>query len=135
VSAQDKQLVRDALAAWNRGDWDAVLEHIHPDVEWRTSAQLLDLPQVSYGHEGVREFWRRWTGSWTAIRADVEEVIEVEGGLLVLIRWRARSTTAGMDVDQRVAFHFELRNHVVTRFVSYWDRSQAFETLGLPARS
>ncbi len=134
MEVSDQQLVRDALEAWNRGDWDAVLEHCHPDVEWRTAAQLLDLPPVSYGHDGVREFWRLWTDSWTNIRAEVEEVIPVAGGLLVLIRWRARST-AGVDVDQPVAFHFELRDHKVTRFVSYWERPLAFEALGISARS
>jgi ketosteroid isomerase-like protein len=133
VSDRDEKLVREALDAWNRGDWDAVLEHCDPDIEWRTAAQLLDLPQVSHGHEGVREFWRRWTGSWTAIRAEVEDVIEVDDGLLALIRWRARSTTAGLDVDQPVAFHFEIHDHLLTRFVSYWERPQAFEALGLRA--
>jgi hypothetical protein len=33
------------------------------------------------------------------------------------------------------AFHFEVRDHKVTRFVSYWERPLAFEALGLPARS
>jgi ketosteroid isomerase-like protein len=128
----DEELVREALDAWNRGDWDAVLEHCDPDVEWRTATQLLDLPEVSHGHEGVRELWRLWTDSWTDIRADVEEVIEVDDGMLALIRWRARST-AGLEVDQPVAFQFEIHDHVVLRFVSYWDRALAFQTLGLPA--
>jgi|SRR5215204_2535527 len=90
MESLDEQLIREAVAAWNRGDWDAVLEHCHPEIEWRGATQLLDLPAVSYGHEGVREFWRLWTDSWTDINAELEEIIEIEGGMLALIRWRAR---------------------------------------------
>jgi hypothetical protein len=139
------------IAAWNRRDWEAALERIDADVEWRGATELLDLAEVSRGHEGVREFWRRWTESWTDIRAEVEEFVPmdgktlalvrwrawveefvpVDGGTLALVRWRARSP-ARLEVDQPVAFHFELRDHMVTRFVSYWECSQAFKALGLP---
>lgn len=132
MESLDEQLIREAVAAWNRGDWDAVLEHCHPEIEWRGATQLLDLPAVSYGHDGVREFWRLWTDSWTDINAELEEIIEIEDGMLALIRWRARSP-AGLEVDQPVAFQFQIHDHVVTRFVSYWERSQAFEALGRPA--
>jgi hypothetical protein len=103
MESLDEQLIREALAVWNLGDWDAVLERSI---------------QTSRGG--------------TDIRAELEEIIEVESGALALIRWRARSP-AGLTVDQPVAFHFEIHDHVVTRFVSYWEGSQAFEALGLPA--
>jgi ketosteroid isomerase-like protein len=131
MDSLDEQLIREAIAAWNRRDWEAALERIDADVEWRGATELLDLAEVSRGHEGVREFWRRWTESWTDIRAEVEEFVPVDGGTLALVRWRA-SSPAGLEVDQPVAFHFEIRDHMVTRFVSYWERSQAFKALGLP---
>jgi hypothetical protein len=104
---------------------------LDPDIEWRGATQLLGLPDITYGHEGCASLGL-WTDSWTDIRAELEEIIEVESGALALIRWRARSP-AGLTVDQPIAFHFEIHDHVVTRFVSYWERSQAFEPVGLPA--
>ena len=53
--------------------------------------------------------------------------------LLVLVRWRATSN-AGIELDQPVAFRFEIDDEQVTRFTSYWNRAEAFEALGLPAR-
>jgi ketosteroid isomerase-like protein len=41
---------------------------------------------------------------------------------------------AGIEVDQRVAFRFLIRDERVIRFISYWERAAAFEALGLPAR-
>jgi hypothetical protein len=78
-----------------------------------------------------RESWQRWLDSWTDVYAELEDTIAVEGGMLALVRWRARSP-ADLEVDQRVAFHLEVRDHMVTRFVSYWERSRALEALGLP---
>jgi ketosteroid isomerase-like protein len=51
----------------------------------------------------------------------------------VLVRWRATSN-AGIELDQPVAFRFLTRDERVIRFISYWDRAEAFKALGLPAR-
>jgi ketosteroid isomerase-like protein len=82
----------------------------------------------------VRRFWSLWTSSWTDICAEPEEFIPLEDGILVLVRWQARST-AGIELDQAVAFQFTIHDGQAVRFVSYWERDAAFEALGLPARS
>lgn len=133
MGPRDEELVRTAFEDWNRNDWEAVLQYVDPDVEWRTNMPLLDLPQVSRGHDGVRAFWEGWTSSWTNIRVDAENFIPVGDELLVLARWQATGH-AGIEVDQRVAFRFLIRDERVIRFISYWERAAAFEALGLPAR-
>ena len=133
MTDSNEEITRQALAAWNRGDWEASLAFIHPDIEWRTAVPLLDLPQVSHGHDAVRAFWQMWASSWTDIRIEPEEFIPLDDGILALVRWRATSP-AGIELDQPVAFHLTVRDGVAVRFVSYWDRRLAFEELGLPAR-
>jgi ketosteroid isomerase-like protein len=133
MGPRDEELVRTAFEHWNRADWEAVLQYIHPEVEWRTATPLLDLPQESHGHDGVRAFWQTWTSSWTNIRIEPEEFIPAGDELLVLVRWRALSQ-AGIEVDQPVAFRFLIQDDRVTRFISYWERAKAFEALGLAAR-
>jgi ketosteroid isomerase-like protein len=133
MGPRDEELVRTAFEHWNRSDWEATLRYVDPDVEWRTATALLDLPQLSRGHDGVRAFWQTWASSWTNIRVDAEEFIPAGDELLVLVRWQATSHT-GIEVDQRVAFRFLIRDERVTRFISYWERADAFEALGLPAR-
>jgi ketosteroid isomerase-like protein len=118
MGPRDEELVREAFEHWNRGEWEAALEHVDPDVEWRTATPLLDLPQVSHGHDGVRAFWQSWSSSWTNIRVEPEEFIPAGDELLVLVRWRATSE-AGIEVDQPVAFRFLIEDERTTRFISY----------------
>jgi ketosteroid isomerase-like protein len=131
MESLDEELIHEAIAAWNRGDGGAVLERCDPNVEWRGATELLDQPEVLYGHEGACDSWRRWMDSWTDVHAEREDTIGVEGGSWP---WSlARHSLAGLDVDQLVAFHLEVRDPSVTRFVSSGERSPAFEALGLPA--
>jgi ketosteroid isomerase-like protein len=81
----------------------------------------------------VRAVWKTWSSSWNNIRIEPEEFIPAGDELLVLVRWRATSQ-AGIEVDQPVAFRFLIEDERTTRFISYWERAEAFEALGLPAR-
>jgi ketosteroid isomerase-like protein len=134
MGPREEELLRIAFEHWNRSEWEATLQYLDPDVEWRTATPLLDLPQLSRGHDGVRAFWEAWTSSWTNIRVDAEEFIPAGDEFLVLVRWRATSN-AGIELDQPVAFRFLVRDERVVRFISYWERADAFKALGLAARS
>jgi ketosteroid isomerase-like protein len=133
VSRENVEIVRAGMEAWNRRDFDAVLETLDPAVEWRLSGAVPDVADVYHGPEGVRAFWTDWTGSWEDIRNEPEDYIELEDGVLVLVDFRA-SGRSQIVVDQPVAFHFTLRDGLVIRFQSYWDRDEAFEAVGLRRR-
>lgn len=127
----DDQLVREAIAAWNRGDWEATLEMISPDVEWRLSEPLFDIPQVSYGHDGVWAFWEKWTEIWDEIHVEIERTVPFDDGTVAFVRWRARGRD-GVEVDQQVVFAFTIRDGKSTRFLAFWSPEAAVEALGLP---
>jgi ketosteroid isomerase-like protein len=126
----EEQLVRDGLAAWNRGDWEAALEMLDPQVEWRISEPLFDMPLVSHGRDGVRAFWAQWIEIWDEIRVDVERLVPFDDGTAAFVRWRARGRD-GVEVDQQVVFAFTIRNEKTTRFIAYWSPEDAVEALRL----
>lgn len=118
-------LVQRGIAAWNARDWAAALADIDPGVEWHTSGVVPGLDEVYYGHDGVMRFWRGFTEIWDDIQIDTEELLERDGSLIVLARFRARGRD-GLEVDQPVAFRFtENEVGLLTRFDAYWDRSNA----------
>lgn len=60
-----QDLLKEAYAAFNARDIDAVLALMHPDVEW---ANGMEGGHV-HGHEAVRDYWTR---QWNLIDPHVE---------------------------------------------------------------
>jgi ketosteroid isomerase-like protein len=91
---------RKALAAVNRGDIDAALEHVQPDVEWRPPGILPDV-ETYYGHDGVREWMATMTEAFEDLRVDptgdFTELDDVH--VLVPVRSSARGRESGVRVD------------------------------------
>jgi ketosteroid isomerase-like protein len=94
-------------------------------IEWRVVGPLVDLLEVSRGHDEVREFWRVWTDGWREIRAEKEEILERGTDVLIVVVWRA-SGEGGIDFEQRAAFMFTLRDRLMTHVVRYWDPRDAW---------
>ena len=130
AQVSDEQRVREGIDAWNRGDWEKAIGMISPDVEWRIAQPLFDMPQLSYGHEGVIAFWRKWSEIWEHIHVDLEDMVPYDGGIAAYVRWRARGRD-GVEVDQPVIFAFRIEDGLTTGFTGYWDRDEAVQALGL----
>ncbi len=48
MSKENVEVVREAVAAFNRGDLDAALERMHPDIEWQTPDAFPDAGTASW---------------------------------------------------------------------------------------
>ena len=126
----DEQRVREGIDAWNRGDWEAALAMLSPDVVWTIAQPLFDMPEVSHGREGAMAFWRKWAEIWEHIHVEIEDIAPFDDGIAAFVRWRARGRD-GVEVDQPVVFAFTIEDGLTTRFTGYWDRGEAVEALGL----
>jgi ketosteroid isomerase-like protein len=114
--------VQRGISLWNKGDWEAALEDLDPEVEWWTSGAVPGLEELYRGHDGVRRFWTSWTETWESIRIDTEQVVERGDDVFVYARFKARGRD-GMEVDQPVAFQFTSGDSdLLVRFKSYWNR-------------
>jgi ketosteroid isomerase-like protein len=128
--ATDEHGIRDAIELWNRGDWEATLAYCDPEIEWRLAQPMFDLPVVSHGHDGVREFWRRWAEVWEEIHLEIERIVPLEDTVAALVRWRARGRE-GVEVDQQALFVFTMPDGLATHFVAYLQLDQVPAELGL----
>ena len=62
MSQANVELFRAGLEAWNEGDYDAIVEMCHPDVEWIFSDRLPDATGQIRGRDEVRRFFETFTG-------------------------------------------------------------------------
>jgi ketosteroid isomerase-like protein len=122
-------LVRSIYAAWERRDFssaewaDPEIEYVHADGpapgSWKGLAEMT-------------ESWRIQVSAWEAFDAVADEVrqLDDERGL-VLRHFSGRGKTSGLEVGQKGAELFHIRDGKVTRLVTYWERERAFSDLGL----
>jgi ketosteroid isomerase-like protein len=86
---------RRGLAAWNDGDYEAIVEMCHPGVEWTFSDRLPDATGEIRGKASVRTFFERFTGDWSDISIHPER-IEDPGPHVVAnsTSWRGDATAS-----------------------------------------
>ena len=118
-------LLRHAFEEFNRAGIQAVLDLMHPEVE------VVDLPHAPDGrrHAG-RAAIAAWFGSmeevWDGLRLDAEEVTELDGErVLAVVRLSGRARSSGMEIEQRVATVFTIRDGKTVRWQNYPTRDQA----------
>jgi ketosteroid isomerase-like protein len=100
MALANSEKFRRAIAAFNRGDVDAALEHADPDVKWEAPAVLPDT-QTYHGHRGVRAMWDTMNDAFEGLRlepeADFKELDETH--VLVPIRFFGRGRQSGIEVN------------------------------------
>jgi uncharacterized protein len=115
-------IVASTYAAFSRGDVEAVLELMHPDVEWHPPPTSVD-PEPIFGRDAVRDYLA--PNFFETQEAEPVEVT-VEGDR-VLVEARVRAVGAGSGVEiVGMAYHlYVFRDEQVVRFEAYVDRGQA----------
>ncbi len=100
------------MDAFSRGDFDASLEIMDPDIEWHVAFRLPDLPlnkSVYRGTDEVRELWTAFKGGWAELTATLEEVIEARDDLAVVrAHFVGRGGASGIEVDRTLFYVFEI---------------------------
>jgi ketosteroid isomerase-like protein len=119
VEESNQQLLREIYDAANRGDFEALLERLDAEVEWRTPTRVIR------GRNAVAGWLVGWHTSY-APKHTPEDFIEAGENVIVLmsISYEGRE-------DNRPAHVWTLSENKVTRVRIFPLREQAFEALGM----
>src|SRR4051795_11742976 len=72
---ENVEIVRAAIDAYNRGDWDAALKDAGPDFEFDLSRAIGPQHGV-YRRNQVQQAWGEFADSWRSVRIEPDEFIE-----------------------------------------------------------
>jgi ketosteroid isomerase-like protein len=125
----NSELLRAGFEAWNRDDCDGWLELLHPEVEISTSGIFPDFAPVYCGHAQAAKFWRRLREPWEEFRIEIEEITEDRDSATGAIRFRARGTDSGVEVDMRFGTGIRIRDGLATDLVNRRTAEEAREAL------
>jgi ketosteroid isomerase-like protein len=132
MSPENVEIVRNAFAAFDRGDIDGILRHCAEDIVIK---QPTDLPGVSpeqHGHLGVTEALGIWPAQWDDFRVEILRIAAAPGSkVLVTARTRGRGKQSGIEVDMEFGFVFTLRDARISEWRMFLGEDQAREAAGL----
>jgi ketosteroid isomerase-like protein len=129
MALSNAEIVRNGIEAWNRGDADATLAGLQPDIEWTTN--LIDAAETFHGHEGVRRFWATFWEAWERITIKIDQLLEVDDTVLVFGHFRALGRDSGIELESGFGQVYRLRDGEVVRFEAYPNPAAALEAAGL----
>lgn len=132
MSQENVELVRRVNALANAGEWDAVFELYHPDIEFRDLQHAPDMPEVFRGREEGRLVVENWTAAYDEFAAEVYEYIDAPRWVVCDTRWHGKGRGSDVPIDGRGADAYEVRDGVVVRVIlGYADVATALAALEL----
>ena len=126
MSQENVEIVREALDAYSRRDYDRVEGFHDPHIVVIT---LED--GVVYGNDAVLANYKRWNEAWERAETTVEEVIGRGDRVFLAVRFQGRGRASGIEIDTRLYEVYTLRDGKVLRIDEYEHRAEALEAAGL----
>ena len=132
MSQENVEIVRAAVDAWNRGDWDATLKDGAPSFEFDFSRSVGPGRGV-YSLDQMRGYFREFVEAWESLRLQVDEIIEARDHVVMPNTLHARGRD-GVEVQAHAAWVWTIRDGSITRLCFYQERQEALEAVGLSER-
>ena len=122
--------VRRGYEATRRGDLEATLEFIHPEVEMRTP--FADAEGIVYrGHDGYRAWHAQLDETWADWRFEPELFIDLDERFAVIIQFTARARESGLPFEQRMCNVWEREDGLARRLRIHVHVEDGLRALGL----
>ena len=133
MSQENVEAFNRAVDAFDRQDFEAMLEELDAAVEWYDAAPMLlgGEATVYRGHEGVRDLWRDLDDVFEARRVEYTEIRDLGGRVLATGRLHARGKGSGAEVESPYGIVCDFENGKAIRVRTFLDADKALEAAGL----
>lgn len=131
-SQTDKMItdLREAYAAFNRGDIDAVMKLLDPQIEWSEPAEFPG-GGVYHGHEGVKHYLTQSRAGWAEGNSEPEQFIPVGNRIVVFVYARVRPKGSNEWRERRLADVYTFREGKAVQMRAFADRQDALRWVGI----
>jgi ketosteroid isomerase-like protein len=130
MSEENVEAYKRAVEAGNRGDLEALLEELDPEVEWYP--QVVGLGSEVYrGAEGIREVFADMDETIPGAVLQVGEIRDLGDRLLSFGRLRAHGSESGAPTEVPFNQLIHFRDGKATVLRTFLDPKEALEAAGL----
>jgi ketosteroid isomerase-like protein len=110
ASPEVAERLKQGVECWNGGELDLMQDLYAEDGELDMSAVFTGMPRF-IGRESMRRQWEELWETWEGVRMDPLDVFDLGNGRFVVdVRWWGKGKRSGVEVDQRFAFLYTLRD-------------------------
>jgi ketosteroid isomerase-like protein len=132
MSQENVENVRDAAAAFNRGDLNAWWEYFAEDIDYRAVEGAPDDHGPIQGKEAMRAYVQDWLDTFDDFRFEPVEITDAgDDKVIAVIRISGRAKLSGVEADLTFAILYTIRDGKMARGREYWTRDEALEAAGL----
>jgi ketosteroid isomerase-like protein len=125
------EAVRRGYEAFNRGDVEASLAVLHPEIEWHTYIVPGPGGGTYHGYDGVRELWSDARRIFGEFRNVPEDLFDAGDRVVAFVRVEGIGSQSGVPVHARIAHLYTFRDGKVIRVESFEDRDEALRAAGI----
>jgi uncharacterized protein len=129
MSEENVEIVRAAFAAFNRRDWDAILDAAAPDFELDWSRALGPYRGV-YQLEQLRAFLADFDDLWDTMQVSADEYLDVGGQIVTPFTNHAKGRR-GIETVARGVWVWTIRDGALLRNCLYQELDEALAAAGL----
>jgi ketosteroid isomerase-like protein len=130
MSQENVEIVRRGYEVFERGDIQAILGLMDPEIEARFDPSMPD-PEPRYGHDGFVSWLQSWLEPWERYRIEVDELIDVGERVIAVCREFGRRKDSGFEVEQPTYHVWTLKGGKAVRLDATYERAYALEAAGL----
>jgi ketosteroid isomerase-like protein len=119
--------------AFNRGDFDAWLAELDPEVQWHSALPILLTAGggVYRGHNGLREMLRELGDTLDELTVEYSEIQNLGDRVLAIGRLHTRGNLSGAAIESPFATVSDFKNGKSIRVRTYLDPQEALQAAGL----
>jgi len=117
MPSRNVQTVKQANAALNAGEFDALADVFAPDCIFQDLQNAPDQQPAVEGAEAIRETLTLWASAFDELRADISEYLELGDTVLCAARWHGEGKASGISIDTHQFDLYTLRDGKVVRAI------------------
>jgi uncharacterized protein len=126
MSQENVGIMREAYAAFDRGEANVLFELLDPEIEWKS----LEDTEPKHGTEGVLESVGGWFQVWDDFQIEPEEFIDGGDHVIAVVMERGRVPGSEELVSQRFFQVWTLVDGKISAFREYKTQLEAHEATG-----
>ena len=125
------EIVRAAIGAFVRRDYEGVLSLCDEDIEITQAVGFAGIPDKLHGHAGVLEAFDLWAEQWDDYQTEILRVADLGDYVMVAQMVRGRGKCSGVQVEMPLPLLFSVRTGKISEWHMFASEKEALKAVGL----